>query len=65
MLTVIAEDPHGFGRIVRNADGTVGAIVEEYVATPEQYEIKELNVGAYCFNADWLWEALHPHPEEP
>jgi bifunctional UDP-N-acetylglucosamine pyrophosphorylase / glucosamine-1-phosphate N-acetyltransferase len=59
MLTVIAEDPRGFGRIVRNADGTVGAIVEEYVATPEQYEIKELNVGAYCFNADWLWEALH------
>jgi bifunctional UDP-N-acetylglucosamine pyrophosphorylase/glucosamine-1-phosphate N-acetyltransferase len=65
MLTVIAEDPHGFGRIVRNADGTVGAIVEEYVATPEQYEIKELNVGAYCFNADWLWEALHRIQKNP
>jgi bifunctional UDP-N-acetylglucosamine pyrophosphorylase/glucosamine-1-phosphate N-acetyltransferase len=65
MLTVIAEDARGFGRIVRNAAGTVGAIVEEYVATPEQYEIKELNVGAYCFNADWLWEALHRIPKNP
>jgi bifunctional UDP-N-acetylglucosamine pyrophosphorylase/glucosamine-1-phosphate N-acetyltransferase len=58
MLTVIAEDPRGFGRIVRKADGTVAAIVEEYVATPEQQAVKELNVGAYCFSADWLWEAL-------
>jgi bifunctional UDP-N-acetylglucosamine pyrophosphorylase/glucosamine-1-phosphate N-acetyltransferase len=58
LLTVIADDPRGFGRIVRKADGTVEAIVEEYVATPEQHRIKELNVGAYCFNADWLWDAL-------
>ena len=58
MLTVIAEDPRGFGRIVRKDDGTVAAIVEEFVATPEQKAIKELNVGAYCFSADWLWETL-------
>ncbi len=58
MLTVISDDPRGFGRIVRNAQGTVEAIVEEYVATPEQLAIRELNVGAYCFDADWLWEAL-------
>jgi len=36
----------------------VEAIVEEYVATPEQRKINELNVGAYCFRADWLWDAL-------
>jgi len=59
MLTVIADDPRGFGRIVRKDDGTVAAIVEEFVATPQQKTIKELNVGAYCFSADWLWEALH------
>jgi len=58
LLTVIADDPRGFGRIVRKANGTVEAIVEEYVATPEQQQIKELNVGAYCFNAEWLWDAL-------
>ena len=65
LLTVIADDPRGFGRIVRKADGTVEAIVEEYVATPEQLEIKELNVGAYCFRAEWLWDALHRIEKNP
>jgi bifunctional UDP-N-acetylglucosamine pyrophosphorylase/glucosamine-1-phosphate N-acetyltransferase len=65
LLTVIADDPRGFGRIVRTVDGTVEAIVEEYVATPEQREIKELNVGAYCFKADWLWDALHRIEKNP
>jgi bifunctional UDP-N-acetylglucosamine pyrophosphorylase/glucosamine-1-phosphate N-acetyltransferase len=58
MLTVMTDDPRGFGRIVRNAGGEVEAIVEELVATPEQLKIRELNVGAYCFKSDWLWEAL-------
>jgi bifunctional UDP-N-acetylglucosamine pyrophosphorylase/glucosamine-1-phosphate N-acetyltransferase len=65
LLTVLAEDPRGFGRIVRKADGTVEAIVEEYVATPEQRAIQELNVGAYCFKADWLWEALQRIERNP
>ncbi len=65
LLTVIADDPRGFGRIVRRSDGTVQAIVEEYVATPEQQQIKELNVGAYCFQADWLWGALHRIEKNP
>jgi bifunctional UDP-N-acetylglucosamine pyrophosphorylase/glucosamine-1-phosphate N-acetyltransferase len=65
MLTVIADDPRGFGRIVRKADGTVEAIVEEYVATPEQQQIRELNVGAYCFESSWLWEAVHRIEKNP
>ncbi len=65
LLTVIADDPRGFGRIVRKPDGTVEAIVEEYVATPEQQQVKELNVGAYCFKADWLWSALRRIEKNP
>ncbi len=65
LLTVTADDPCGFGRIVRKADGTVAAIVEEYVATPEQQKIKELNVGAYCFKADWFWGALQRIEKNP
>jgi bifunctional UDP-N-acetylglucosamine pyrophosphorylase/glucosamine-1-phosphate N-acetyltransferase len=65
MLTVMADEPRGFGRIVRKADGTVEAIVEEYVATPEQLQIKELNVGGYCFEAAWLWDALKRIPKNP
>ncbi len=58
MLTVVHDNPRGFGRVLRKADGTVAAVVEEFVATPEQLAINELNVGAYCFRADWLWQAL-------
>lgn len=65
MLTVLAQDPRGFGRVIRKADGSVEAIVEEYVASPEQLRIKELNVGAYCFDANWLWDALHRIPKNP
>jgi len=62
MLTVIADDPRGFGRIVRGEDGDVIAIVEEAVATPEQLTIRELNVGVYCYDADWLWQNLDQIP---
>lgn len=65
MLTVIADDPRGFGRIVRGPDGTVQAIVEEVVATPEILAIHELNPGVYCFRSDWLWENLPKIPLSP
>ncbi len=65
MLTVVSDDPRGFGRIIRKSDGTVEAIVEEYVATAEQLQVKELNVGGYCFDANWLWDALHRIPKNP
>ena len=58
MLTFIADDPRGFGRIVRRPDGTVEAIVEEAAATPQQRAIRELNVGVYVFDGAWLWDAL-------
>jgi bifunctional UDP-N-acetylglucosamine pyrophosphorylase/glucosamine-1-phosphate N-acetyltransferase len=59
MLTVMHDNPRGFGRILRKSDGAVAAIVEENQASPQQLAIKELNVGAYCFEATWLWDALH------
>ncbi len=65
MLTMKLEDSHGFGRIVRNSDGSVKEIVEEAQATAEQKRITELNVGAYCIQSEWLWEALHKIPISP
>ncbi|MBE7434112.1 MAG: bifunctional UDP-N-acetylglucosamine diphosphorylase/glucosamine-1-phosphate N-acetyltransferase GlmU [Anaerolineales bacterium] len=65
ILTVIADDPRGFGRIIRKGDGSVAAIVEEYVATPDQLQVKELNVGGYCFDSNWLWDAMHRIPKNP
>lgn len=58
LLTMIYDDPRGFGRIIRRTDGAVVDIVEERECTPDQYKIKELNAGVYCFRADWLWDNL-------
>ena len=58
MLTVTREDPQGFGRIVRDENGEIVAIVEEADCTPEQLAIRELNPGVYCFDAAWLWDNL-------
>ena len=65
LMTVNSEQARGFGRIVRDAGGSVQAIVEEAQATPEQLVIRELNAGVYCFAADWLWEALKRVPVSP
>lgn len=58
MLTVKRDDPQGFGRIVRDHNGDLVAIVEEVDCSPEQLAINELNPGVYCFDAAWLWENL-------
>ena len=46
ILTVMLDDPTGYGRIVRGSDGsTIEAIVEEKDATAEQRAIREVNTG--------------------
>jgi bifunctional UDP-N-acetylglucosamine pyrophosphorylase/glucosamine-1-phosphate N-acetyltransferase len=64
-LTVLAQDPRGFGRVVRDAAGRPLCVVEEASCTPEQLTIRELNAGVYCFNADWLWQNLPQIPLSP
>lgn len=58
ILTGIVERPHGYGRIVRGADGGVEAIVEQKDATAEQAAIREINSGILAFDADFLDAAL-------
>ncbi|MCB9133883.1 MAG: NTP transferase domain-containing protein [Anaerolineales bacterium] len=58
MVTIIADNPRGFGRVIRNTSGDVQAIIEETMATSEELLVKELNAGVYCFNAAWLWDTL-------
>lgn len=58
LLTVDLDDPTGYGRIVRDAQGRVVAIVEHKDATPEQKKIREGNTGILAVPAarlaDWL-----------
>lgn len=65
LLTVVAEDPRGFGRVLRSKTGAVQEIVEESLASPEQLQIHELNTSVYCFAAEWLWDALRRIPLSP
>lgn len=57
MISMIAENPFGYGRIVRGNDN-FEKIVEEKDATDEQKLIKEVNTGVYIFKAKALNEAL-------
>lgn len=58
VLTAEVADPTGLGRIVRNRGGEFAAIVEERDATPAQRGIREINSGAYVFDAERLREML-------
>ncbi len=58
MTSVEGDVPRGFGRVVRDKDGKLIAIVEEVDATEEQRKIREYNISVYCFDAVWLWENL-------
>jgi bifunctional UDP-N-acetylglucosamine pyrophosphorylase / glucosamine-1-phosphate N-acetyltransferase len=58
VLSAIVDDAFGYGRVVRDDEGDVIAIVEEKDATPEQREITEINSGIIAFDAAFLAEAL-------
>jgi bifunctional UDP-N-acetylglucosamine pyrophosphorylase / glucosamine-1-phosphate N-acetyltransferase len=62
LMTAVVDDPRGFGRIVRDQDGSVKSIVEEVDCTDDQLKIRELNISLYCFNAKWLWENIEKIP---
>jgi bifunctional UDP-N-acetylglucosamine pyrophosphorylase/glucosamine-1-phosphate N-acetyltransferase len=65
MLTGIGRDARLFGRVVRDESGNVAGIVEDAHLTAEQKSIREINLGAYCFRADWLWESLEKVKPSP
>ncbi len=58
VLTNIADDPTGYGRVIRDSEGTVVRIVEQKDCTPQEAEVREVNSGMYCFDSDALLECL-------
>ncbi|GED97063.1 bifunctional UDP-N-acetylglucosamine diphosphorylase/glucosamine-1-phosphate N-acetyltransferase GlmU [Gordonia crocea] len=58
LTSFIADDPTGYGRIVRDDVGRVTAIVEHKDADDEQRAITEVNAGIYAFDAATLRDAL-------
>jgi len=58
ILTAEVTDPSGYGRIVRNDDGSVKKIVEHKDASKKELAITEINSGIYVFDKQKLFESL-------
>jgi bifunctional UDP-N-acetylglucosamine pyrophosphorylase/glucosamine-1-phosphate N-acetyltransferase len=58
VLSFEPDDPRQYGRVVRNGDGGLEAIVEARDATAEQLAVREVNASMYVFEADRLWTVL-------
>jgi bifunctional UDP-N-acetylglucosamine pyrophosphorylase/glucosamine-1-phosphate N-acetyltransferase len=58
VLSGVVDDPFGYGRIVRNDEGDVEAIVEERDASAEQRELREIGSGIFAFDGEFLSDVL-------
>lgn len=58
LLAARSDNPRGFGRLVRGEGGNLLRIQEVAHASERELAIRELNVGGYCFRAEWLWRSL-------
>jgi bifunctional UDP-N-acetylglucosamine pyrophosphorylase/glucosamine-1-phosphate N-acetyltransferase len=58
ILSAEPPDPRLYGRVVRNADGSVAKVVEGTDASDEEKQIREINSSIYVFRSQALWPAL-------
>ena len=58
VLSLERDDPSSYGRIVRDADGRLRAIVEAVDAGPDELAIREVNSSIYVFRGERLWPVL-------
>ena len=65
LLTVVLQNPSGYGRIRRTRRGLVEKIVEENDASGAEKKIREINVGCYVFNSKALFGALQSVRKNP
>jgi bifunctional UDP-N-acetylglucosamine pyrophosphorylase/glucosamine-1-phosphate N-acetyltransferase len=56
LMSAVMDDPTGYGRVIRDANGNVSEVVEQKAGTPEQLAVREANMGIYCFRADLFWK---------
>jgi bifunctional UDP-N-acetylglucosamine pyrophosphorylase/glucosamine-1-phosphate N-acetyltransferase len=58
VLSADLDDPSGYGRVVRDAEGDIARIVEERDATPEERALHEINTAIYAFEHPEITEVL-------
>ena len=65
ILTSIVDNPYGYGRMVRQDNQKLVAIVEEINATESEKAIREINTGFYVFDNETLFKYLKELPPNP
>lgn len=63
VLTSAAQDPFGYGRVIRDDSGRICAIIEEQDASLEQKKVRQVNAGAYAFDGEFLRSAIGDIPK--
>ncbi len=66
LLSAVAPDPFGYGRVLRDAEGRVVGVREQKELSPVEEGVDEVNCGVYCADLSWLRRAvraLAPHPD--
>ncbi len=64
LLTAVVPNPQGYGRIIRDADGKLQAIVEEKNCSPFESQINEINAGVYYCGRNSLEKWLRQVPKD-
>ncbi len=59
ILSASVNQPHGYGRILRDEKGQVIGIIEEKDANSQQRDIQEVSSGIFCVRRELLFQALH------
>lgn len=54
LMTAVVDDPTGYGRVIRDADGGVDRIVEQKDASEDEAAVSEINAGMYVFRSETL-----------
>ncbi len=58
VLTATRDNPYGYGRVIKGADGAVLRIVEEKDTDAAQRQVREINSGIYCVESGFLFDAV-------
>jgi len=59
MLTAIVQNPHGYGRVIRDTAGkSILRIAEQKDATDDELRINEINSGIYCMKSDFVFDNI-------
>jgi bifunctional UDP-N-acetylglucosamine pyrophosphorylase/glucosamine-1-phosphate N-acetyltransferase len=59
LLSVVLDDPSGYGRIIRDTNGLIQSIVEQKDASESQQNVKEINTGIMAIKCSLLKKYLN------